>query len=55
MRCEICNSWNDMVKETRHAMGGRTTRRRRVCLSCGSRFTTYEIRKSEYINRFVVK
>lgn len=42
-----------MVRETRSARGGRTIRRRRVCNDCGNRFTTYEIRKSEYYNRFV--
>lgn len=42
MRCPKCSSLDDKVLETRQADGGRTLRRRRECLNCGYRFTSYE-------------
>ena len=48
MECKKCNSCNGSVKETRLTRGGSTIRRRRVCLDCGHRYTTYEVRKSVF-------
>lgn len=42
MRCPFCGSRKDRVVDTRSSKGGRATRRRRECLSCGQRYTTYE-------------
>jgi transcriptional repressor NrdR len=41
MRCPYCNSENSKTLETRDSSEN-TTRRRRECISCGKRFTTYE-------------
>lgn len=42
MRCLSCDSGSTKVVDTRAARGGRAIRRRRECLQCGDRFTTYE-------------
>lgn len=42
MRCPSCGHPEDKVIESRPARDGAAIRRRRACLSCGSRFTTYE-------------
>jgi transcriptional repressor NrdR len=42
MRCPFCGSNNDRVIDSREINEGREVRRRRECLSCGKRFTTYE-------------
>ena len=42
MICPACNSGSSKVVDTRAAKGGRAVRRRRECLRCGQRFTTYE-------------
>lgn len=42
MRCPYCHDNNDKVIDSREADGGKTVRRRRECLACGKRFTTYE-------------
>lgn len=42
MRCPSCDSSENRVVDTRTSRGGRAVRRRRECLDCGSRFTTYE-------------
>lgn len=42
MRCIQCGNHHDKVVDTRPAKDGTTVRRRRECLNCGSRFTTYE-------------
>ena len=41
MLCPVCNSASKVV-DSRTARGGRAIRRRRECLDCGRRFTTYE-------------
>ena len=41
MRCPYCNSENSKTLETRDSTEN-TTRRRRECVNCGKRFTTYE-------------
>lgn len=42
MLCPYCNFDESNVLESRDAREGRATRRRRECLKCGKRFTTYE-------------
>ncbi|MEO7555855.1 MAG: transcriptional regulator NrdR [Acidimicrobiales bacterium] len=42
MRCPACASPEDKVVDSRTADDGTATRRRRECLACGRRFTTYE-------------
>lgn len=42
MRCPYCKSTNDRVVDSRGANGESVIRRRRECLECLKRFTTYE-------------
>lgn len=42
MRCPYCNTLDDKVVDSRMSQEGRAVRRRRECLNCGRRFTTYE-------------
>ncbi len=42
MRCPYCGSLDDKVLESRTMANGESIRRRRECLSCGYRFTSYE-------------
>jgi transcriptional repressor NrdR len=42
MRCPQCDGTENRVVDTRTSRGGRAVRRRRECLGCGERFTTYE-------------
>jgi len=42
MRCPKCGGLDDKVIDTRASDDGVVTRRRRECLGCGTRFTTYE-------------
>ncbi|MBI3985656.1 MAG: transcriptional repressor NrdR [Lentisphaerae bacterium] len=42
MRCPKCGHLHDKVIDSRSAREGEVIRRRRVCLQCGHRFTTYE-------------
>ncbi|HOG50853.1 MAG TPA: transcriptional regulator NrdR [Lentisphaeria bacterium] len=42
MRCPKCGMTDDKVIETRAPREGDAIRRRRLCLSCNYRFTTYE-------------
>ncbi len=42
MRCPGCSSLDNKVVDSRTARDGDAIRRRRECLSCGARFTTYE-------------
>ncbi len=42
MRCPWCGHMEDRVVDSRPAEGGDAIRRRRQCLSCGRRFTSYE-------------
>ncbi len=42
MRCPFCHDNNDKVIDSRSAESGAVIRRRRQCLACGKRFTTYE-------------
>ncbi|MCL5264207.1 MAG: transcriptional regulator NrdR [Chloroflexi bacterium] len=51
MRCPYCSDSETRVTDSRE--GERTVRRRRECLACGRRFTTYE--RVESISTWVVK
>ncbi len=42
MRCLYCNCTESKVIDSRSADDDRTIRRRRECIGCGRRFTTYE-------------
>src|SRR5262249_24223776 len=42
MRCPKCGCQDDKVIDSRASREGATIRRRRECVSCGHRFTTYE-------------
>ena len=53
MRCPECGIFEDKVVETRESKEKNHIRRRRECLGCGKRFTTYE--KIEGIPLMVVK
>lgn len=52
MRCPFCQADHDKVIDSRATDGGQAIRRRRECLKCGKRFTTYE--HVEHNNRLVV-
>ena len=42
MKCPFCKEDRDRVLDSRSSDGGRVIRRRRQCLACKRRFTTYE-------------
>jgi transcriptional repressor NrdR len=42
MRCPFCSATEDKVVDTRPSDDEQTIRRRRECIACGKRFTTYE-------------
>ena len=42
MKCPFCNHLEDKVLDSRETKEGDTIRRRRECLGCERRFTTYE-------------
>jgi transcriptional repressor NrdR len=54
MRCPFCDHPEDKVVDSREAQDGRATRRRRECLACARRFTTYE-RIDEILPQIVKK
>jgi transcriptional repressor NrdR len=54
MQCPFCGQDNDKVVDSRAAEGGVAIRRRRQCLACRRRYTTYE-RAEEQIRIRVVK
>ena len=53
MLCPKCRSVDDKVIDSRASREGATIRRRRECLQCGHRFTTYE--EIEHEGLMVVK
>jgi transcriptional repressor NrdR len=53
MRCPFCDALDDKVVDSRVADEGAAIRRRRECLTCGRRFTTYE--RVEEVPLLVVK
>ncbi|MEK6526572.1 MAG: transcriptional regulator NrdR, partial [Nitrospirota bacterium] len=42
MKCPFCNEIEDKVVDSRMAREGQVIRRRRECLACKRRYTTYE-------------
>lgn len=42
MKCPYCSHMDDKVVDSREGRAGDLIRRRRECLKCGKRFTTYE-------------
>lgn len=42
MRCPVCSHEEDKVVDSRVTEDGRAIRRRRECLGCASRYTTFE-------------
>ena len=42
MRCPFCNTDKDKVIDSRSSEAGKVIRRRRECIECHRRFTTYE-------------
>ena len=42
MRCPFCGHAKDKVVDSRESGNGEAIRRRRECLECGRRFTSYE-------------
>lgn len=53
MKCPYCASTQTEVVETRDSGELETIRRRRSCIACGKRFTTYE--RIENIDLYVIK
>ena len=53
MKCPYCTKINNKVIDSRLSKDGRTIRRRRECIECGRRFTTYE--KLEEVLPLVIK
>ncbi len=53
MRCPKCGCLDDKVIDSRSSREGSTIRRRRECLGCGQRFTTYE--EIERATQMVIK
>jgi transcriptional repressor NrdR len=53
MRCPFCGNIDQKVLESRPAREGEAIRRRRECIACGRRFTTFE--EPETVRLYVVK
>ena len=53
MRCPFCSHLEDKVVDSRESKEGEVIRRRRECLKCGKRFTSYE--RIDQIPHMVVK
>lgn len=53
MKCPFCDFQDSKVIDSRPAEEGAAIRRRRECISCGKRFTTYE--KVENLPMIVIK
>ncbi len=54
MRCPFCKEDSDRVVDSRSSESGRVIRRRRQCLVCKKRFTTYE-KAGESFKLYVIK
>ncbi|SVC41215.1 uncharacterized protein METZ01_LOCUS294069, partial [marine metagenome] len=42
MRCPFCGNEDTQVKDSRPTEDNTSIRRRRACINCGGRFTTFE-------------
>lgn len=49
MRCPYCHGTEDRVVDSRSSREGGAIRRRRECLNCGRRFTTYEYVEEKHL------
>ena len=54
MQCPFCGQDRDKVVDSRSSEGGRSVRRRRRCLACDRRYTTYE-RPEDSLRLTVIK
>ena len=43
MKCPVCNFQDSRVLDSRPVEDGSSIKRRRECVNCGKRFTTYEV------------
>jgi transcriptional repressor NrdR len=55
MECPYCGNTDSKVKDSRLSKGGITIRRRRQCLACSDRFTTYESTEERLLPFLIVK
>jgi transcriptional regulator NrdR family protein/DNA-binding protein Fis len=55
MECPYCGNNHNKVKDSRLSKGGITIRRRRQCLICSTRFTTYEATGERLLPFLIVK
>ena len=46
MKCPFCGDQESKVVDSRHSEDGTSIRRRRECIACQRRFTTYEVVES---------
>ncbi|MDR0485170.1 MAG: transcriptional regulator NrdR [Elusimicrobiota bacterium] len=53
MRCPFCSSFNGQVVDSRHVENSSAIRRRRLCLDCKKRWTTFE--RPEELSIMVIK
>lgn len=53
MKCPFCGHQDDKVLDSRNTRGGEAIRRRRECIGCGRRYTTFE--QIEELRVMVVK
>lgn len=53
MRCPYCNNNDAKVVDSRSSKDGDSIRRRRECMTCGKRYTTYE--RIEEVAQMVIK
>lgn len=53
MKCPVCSHFDSKVIDSRPSPDGMSIRRRRECLACGKRFTTFETIETAQI--FVIK
>ena len=53
MKCPFCSHLEDKVVDSRESKEGEVIRRRRECLKCGRRFTSYE--RIDQIPHLVIK
>jgi transcriptional repressor NrdR len=53
VKCPFCSHLEDKVVDSRESKEGEVIRRRRECLSCGKRFTSYE--RIDQIPHLVIK
>jgi transcriptional repressor NrdR len=53
LRCPFCTNLHQKVVDSRTSKEGDAIRRRRECLGCGRRFTTYE--RIEEVQQMVIK